>query len=85
MDSRRFVPKFVLPATSIVGKAPSTDAQVWRALLIKVATGRAVWCWLFRHAGSRMRSQIDLVADIPLRLSLVLRADDRVAVLVFER
>lgn len=91
-DERNFAPAFVIPQDSIKGNTLKPNerqpnkgtAQIWRAELLVISTGKAAKCWMLRRIGSGIYNQIELVSDLHLRSHPNLTDDIRVTLTVFE-
>lgn len=75
LDSGLFLPTFEIAReqfrNNLLVPRPDVprggDAQVWRAKLIVADTGTSISCWALRRFGSRVREQLEFVAERRLR------------------
>ncbi len=85
-------PEFTIQQQEIAGNTlkpkpeqPLRDpAQVWRAELTVLTIGKTTRCWMLRRIGSRIASQIELVADRHLGTSLSLEDGTDVRITLYE-
>ena len=91
-DEGLFAPEFVIPQASIGNNTlePTSilpkkgTAQVWRAVLRAVISGKEERCWMLRRIGSSIKRQVELVSSVRLRDVLALNDGDPVAVTITE-
>lgn len=91
LDEGKFKPAFVIAQHEITGNTLKPKAghprrgtaQLLRAELRKLSTDETVKCCMLRRIGSKISSQIELVAEVPLRNALSLRDGAPVSVVIY--
>jgi hypothetical protein len=91
LDSRKFQPVAEIPHSDIKNNTlPPTPefpdrgrAQIWQAILTKLATEKEAKCWVFRRIGSGMQLDLELVSDHHLRNAMSLENGDKVSLKLF--